>query len=326
MARLYDNIIAGRLCLAKNLVEAMKPGYAPTAKKALENAIENAAVIVADNVSDFYYEDPKETYDIERDFPNLAPPFPKMWIEYRFSGTINEAGKISHRESHYIGILFTSRRQERGGWCYRAEPFLSQKRAKEPIGPLGGVLIGVSPDGAYRPAARHMRFADGRIGVPCEVANAEQLSELERSAVVDSCLNVIKPALLAISFMHCRNVETREGPRPPIALDKKWRKRYGRPLVRYKVIDIDPMRRVLESEGGASTNGLKKALHICRGHFATYTEDAPLFGRVVGTFWKPQHVRGTASAGAVVKDYNVKAPRTLSPAGAVPSPAPEEEE
>ena len=68
------------------------------------------------------------------------------------------------------------------------------------------------------------------------------------------------------------------------------------------------MKATLQSEGGASKNGLKKALHICRGHFATYTQDAPLFGNFVGTVWKPQHVRGNAQHGAVVKDYRVLAP------------------
>lgn len=48
---------------------------------------------------------------------------------------------------------------------------------------------------------------------------------------------------------------------------------------------------------------------FCRGHFSTYTEDRPLFGKVSGTFWVPSHVRGSAKQGVVVSDYNVKAPK-----------------
>ena len=48
-------------------------------------------------------------------------------------------------------------------------------------------------------------------------------------------------------------------------------------------------------------------LHICRGHFKDYRESG-LFGKVKGIFWWDQYVRGDLENGAVVKDYNVKAP------------------
>lgn len=47
---------------------------------------------------------------------------------------------------------------------------------------------------------------------------------------------------------------------------------------------------------------------ICRGHFATYTDDRKLFGKYVGTFWRPDHARGSPEAGEVVKQYAVHAP------------------
>jgi hypothetical protein len=50
-----------------------------------------------------------------------------------------------------------------------------------------------------------------------------------------------------------------------------------------------------------------RGLHIVRGHFSTYTEDAPLFGRITGTFWIPAHVRGTASEGLISSEYRVSA-------------------
>ncbi len=68
------------------------------------------------------------------------------------------------------------------------------------------------------------------------------------------------------------------------------------------------MKEVLRREGGSETNGLKKALHICRGHFATYSPEHPLFGKFTGTFWKPAHVRGSQEHGIVVKDYVIKVP------------------
>lgn len=117
-------------------------------------------------------------------------------------------------------------------------------------------------------------------------------------------VGTIYPALLTVAFMNCKNVVRHdvtesEGPAA------KWIRRMKAPTIRYHVLDINPMKEVLTTEGGLEHNGLKKALHICRGHFATYTEERPLFGRITGTFWKPAHVRGSIEHGAVVKDYRV---------------------
>jgi hypothetical protein len=62
----------------------------------------------------------------------------------------------------------------------------------------------------------------------------------------------------------------------------------------------------MRTEGRVETEGLKRALHICRGHFSHYSEEKPLFGRIAGTFWVPAHVRGSAKEGVIVSDYNVK--------------------
>lgn len=110
--------------------------------------------------------------------------------------------------------------------------------------------------------------------------------------------------MMTLSFMHCKNVVHRdvtasEGPAA------KWLRRQKAPTIKYHVLDINPMKEILRTEGGVETNGLKKALHICRGHFATYTPEKPLFGNIVGTVWKPAHVRGDIKQGAVVKDYRV---------------------
>jgi hypothetical protein len=65
------------------------------------------------------------------------------------------------------------------------------------------------------------------------------------------------------------------------------------------------MKRILKTEGNIESEGLKRALHICRGHFSTYSEEKPLFGRVAGTFWIPAHTRGQIKEGVVISDYKV---------------------
>ncbi len=107
--------------------------------------------------------------------------------------------------------------------------------------------------------------------------------------------------------MHCKNVTARAID-PPAALQKARQKRGKRPLLRYHVLDIEPMKQVLRKQGGlGSGNNIAQALHICRGHFKDYRQSG-LFGKVKGIFWWDQHARGDVKQGVVTKDYSIKPP------------------
>jgi hypothetical protein len=115
---------------------------------------------------------------------------------------------------------------------------------------------------------------------------------------------LLVPLLFGLSLMHTKNVTA--APVDPVpALAKRHQRRTGRPLSRYHVLDIEPMRMVLENEGRAEKDGLAKAVHRCRGHFKTYTSDAPLFGRFTGQWWWDSYQRGDSSLGDVKKDYRL---------------------
>jgi len=147
-------------------------------------------------------------------------------------------------------------------------------------------LLALDPEGLwYRNQDNQATFA-GTLAVLDPPPPEEVASE-----TLDGLNSFIFPALMTLSFMHCTNVTEREVAPPP-RLAKKWRKRHGRDLVRYHVLDIAPMGAVLHREGQAGEQGLAHALHICRGHFKTFSQDAPLFGRLAGTFWWAPHVRG----------------------------------
>jgi hypothetical protein len=116
----------------------------------------------------------------------------------------------------------------------------------------------------------------------------------------------IFPFALALSFMHCKNVGRQAVPMGRTARRVAMRRK--EPIYSYDVLEIGPMRQVLDGEGQAGTGGLQRAMHICRGHFATYTAERPLFGKFSGRFWMPQHVRGSARNGVAVRDYDVRVP------------------
>jgi len=165
--------------------------------------------------------------------------------------------------------------------------------------------IPLDKDGAVIPSKQ----GDNRLPFAVQSLNTILGVPMVKSSEIQmGLLSITLPSLMmAISFMHCRNVTVvKEG--PPPALSRKHERRTGRPLLRYHVLKIDHMKRVLEREGHASTDGLKKALHICRGHFATYGTEGKglLFGKHAGRYWIPMHTRGNPELGVINKDYEVK--------------------
>ena len=124
----------------------------------------------------------------------------------------------------------------------------------------------------------------------------------------DFVAQLMFPVLLSISFMHCKNVEFHSVV-PPKKLSHKHRRVHGHELIRYHVLDVQPIRRILDKYRKNNQDDLRRALHICRGHFKTFTPDAPLLGRHVGTYWWEPQVRGSQERGTVLKDYRVNAVR-----------------
>jgi hypothetical protein len=328
--RLYDRMMDPRAKLA------LPPWADPQdllryAGLDLFNVMRSATVVVIDNVAEYLYAGTEqEDWHWQRDFPNLAPPFEVMWLEYVRPSTVRSKvyGETLpvHSTAKQTGVLWLSQPIEDeygGGWLSTCFVFVFGLGAREAarqagvpynervaildqmiLGPMVEAYFRIGEDGVlvHEPGYRMTAgWIDGR-GDP---ASAEVRAEATRMGTP-----LYVPGL-ALSFMHCRNVET-----TLMEPDAKRQRQHAKknpkapPLVRYYTLAIDPMRRVLASHGAESgADGLARALHIVRGSFATYTEERPLFGRkggFVGTVWRPQHLRGTETAGAVLKDYEVK--------------------
>lgn len=113
---------------------------------------------------------------------------------------------------------------------------------------------------------------------------------------------VLRCTVFILGLLTCKNViqHTHNTPRP-------LRKRLPpeAPATRYHTIEIRPFGRASTERArhGIRLNGT--SLHACRGHFKTWTSEAPLFGKITGTFWCPQHIRGNPDYGVVTKSYEV---------------------
>jgi hypothetical protein len=122
------------------------------------------------------------------------------------------------------------------------------------------------------------------------------------------------PVLFALTLMHCKNVNLATVTTPlPLSMKKSKRRkqieeRKKHPAFERHVVVIRNRKGQIVQRGlGRELAASHKRMHLVRGHFSTYSEAAPLFGRVVGRFWIPAHLSGLASEGVIDSDYRLEA-------------------
>jgi hypothetical protein len=107
MARLIDHILGGKLQPTPWVQQA--PGFTQAQlykqRHKWQATLKEVPVICVDNVADYFFEhEPTGLWNTKKDFPNLVPPFPKTWIEYR------NPHEREHRDSMFswCGFYFQS--------------------------------------------------------------------------------------------------------------------------------------------------------------------------------------------------------------------------
>lgn len=308
------------------LVCEVEPPHVQRIKRDLADCI----VLSCDNIADYYFDTAGRlptAWDID-DFPTPMPAWPVVFCEFRVKRSWKKQAWWLDTVTHGAVLLRTYDAdcglQSTG--TFRRDGF--QRVMPEAVRwYVEAILIAGYSNGAARALQTSMWWLDAKGHVVPDRENANLaaivLSEkfTQRDTVPSGMdddswqalmdmdhRSFLYPAMLALSFMHCKNV-SRELVEPPPKLSRAHEKRHGAPLVKYYTLQIDPMREILKREGGSEQHGLPKALHICRGHFAHY-DDKPLFGKVTGTFWRPMHTRGRAKDRIVIKDYAITPGKT----------------
>lgn len=288
-----------------------------------------------DNVTQYLFaETDQEHWTLSDDFPNVAPPFHTMWFETNgptdiVSSETPEHLRAIHDRVQTDAALRGTMRDMQWGVLWRSfdvddadipvelsdEMILARRKGARWA--VAATLAMRQPDGVLvYPIAMH-RFDvlpsgkavdEGILSVPPSIA--KQFGEIYQDAetgvrfAINAMSTYFFPVYLAVSFCHCKNVLRIENSLG--RHERRHEERAGRAFVRYYTLEINPMREVIRREGGEAEVGTKKAMHIVRGHFATYSQEHPLFGRYSGTFWKPMHVRGDITKGIASKDYVVQ--------------------
>lgn len=307
--RLYDQLRANNAVAYDERLDAEMAHLTTVALAATRVEITN----VADYAAAHY-----DVLQVE-DAPVQVSPWPTAWMEFTFpkdthpifkrrAGLVEqvalESGAHLQVITVFLGAAQADRRPVAIGYDLRVLAPNGERYA------TGGPMP-ITPDESANITAMGWKVPPSRDLCAVGTFVPKATSDAPRDDVVRNMQEHIGTTVgiisLAMTFAHCKNVAIQEHHAPHKVAAK--RAKAGKPpITSYKTLLIDPMREVLKTEGNVEKNGLKKALHICRGHFATYTDDKPLFGRVTGTFWKPMHVRGSKERGEVKKDYVIGAP------------------
>jgi hypothetical protein len=151
------------------------------------------------------------------------------------------------------------------------------------------------------------------IAMPSISSSTVHFGNVSDNLVVDLKHNqkelmiALQDSIAMTQLINARNIVTKTVV-PPAALNKKRVKHHHEPYDKYYILEI-ANGIVRNKNQGEVPWGYRppteRALHLCRGHFKTYTEDAKLFGRYTGTFWWQPSIRGNEKNGVVRKDYAV---------------------
>ncbi len=305
----------------------------------MKDGIDGVTVLSCNNVGIYYWQEcDKEIWTL-RDFPNVAPPFERFWLDFTAPSFVNseEYGIIPWNEesaSHWgFDCWGFDLRQEETRTYYLSTydgfenplyPYMDTARWAMDMYMYWRFQGRIRQPWLWRTLVddqgKFVCNKDGKEVLLNAPTNDETDFALEQLAQVmpyekafENMQRFVLPywhtAALAISFLHCKNVVLEEVKPPRKVVHNKSQKRRGvKPYlpVPYKVLVIEPMKRILKSEGQSEQVGAKKSLHICIGHFKHYENGRGLFGKHKGTYWFPQQIRGSKGKGITTKDYEIK--------------------
>ena len=201
--------------------------------------LKNATVVKIQNVADYIFESPLEKWNIEKDFPNISPPFELIWFEWRqhadwcFDG--NRPSWMADRYPMSMFLVSIDTRQHGDDlpdlkeWLTEFSPdsrwvtfghfYWDAGRAFSSPPAFGW---GVSEEGQFRPIGGGFQT---RLNPLCPVEANPTEKDFEEASGLQALLPI---AFMALSFMHCKNVQVVEGPAWPVQLQKAREKR-GKP-------------------------------------------------------------------------------------------------
>lgn len=243
----------------------------------------------------------------------LVPPFPRTFIEFAHLPT-EPAGELltpvnvgTEKQCKFVNALVTgvylkTEQLEHGGWEVTANEMSLLSDGDFIAGAIqytysideNGVLADKDPDIGSLYQDQLLHFMDQ---IQDKEEQMRYFDQVRYNALESGYI-----ALTACGFINCKNIGLELEPERHTT--KAKRRKYGDPVRYYHIkLPLAPGRR---SDGRRNVDdGGAVPIHIVRGHFKTYTDENPLFGKVTGTWWWGHHARGDEKNGVSIHDYEV---------------------
>lgn len=247
-----------------------------------------------------------KTVNFTKDFGELHLPFPSMWIEW-----YNEQYNM-HMAIHCMEMPWSIRHPEGMDYGWLAFPYMfhpsdSDKVEFRNMPTLYNQVLELDFNGTEMLGVRGLHW-DGHEFNPLDTtlkvdddgffrATVSEGDNIKLGSLIDICWN----GLVAIGFMNCKNVRTERVERKARQPKKARRQRPDKADYHTIVLPRSAYAGHYEPTG----EHRELAMHYVRGHFKTFTAEAPLLGKHVGTYWWAHQLRGNPDIGVVEADYKV---------------------
>lgn len=259
---------------------------------ALVDRVRTSTRVVADDCARWFYL--SDQWSAADHLGPLRPPYDSLWIEWRVPNGRDRG--FMEQGGAWVSVEaiddFLWEHEDMQGVRRHPQATLGVAAGLVCSGRKGllcfsfGVLLQITDEGDL--------LASNVIG---PAASGDRAPEIAAS--------LVWPAMMAVSLMNCRNVTLAEVKAPP-AVAKRHRRKHGVATLSHHVVKVP----------GASHSGSARHAgdggdmphHLVRGHFKTFTADAPLFGRKTGTYWWGWQARGSKRNGIVTKTYEAARP------------------
>lgn len=284
---------------------------------AIQPFLESAQCIEASNIARFFEQSYTTTPDtfaaFTRDLKCIAPPFRSFFVEWEkpfgihiglrmgvlFLACPPELAADTARAIMGVNAHATPRQIQKyrdefnPKWIYLTFDFVEfpNKDSKNVSGLRGPFHVGVTAvaeDGALH---------DFWLSNGTDAISERESMQLALASLV---------AWTALAMMNCHNIDTVEHVAPEPF--QRSRERKGkRPLVSYRTIQVN----VDKTPGNIAApsllgDGTDARLHGKRGHMKDYRKGNGLFGKYKGLWYWGPTLAGSADAGVVVADYQLK--------------------
>lgn len=267
-----------------------------------------AAVFVIDTIADYFFKHKQLEWE-PKDFPYARPPWDKAFVEFNQPTEMwcDDGVKTCPPGIQYGLLCNRWHPQQRAPILQNYRKWIHDEEARRKILAADDVIgVNMFTSGGTNAIIQPVSFvwmlnSDGWLQDHILIHDKSIPPEIGSALLVWQ-----HPALLAFTFANCSNVKI-EDATAALQSPAKVHRRLKLPEVKRYTLNICGHSTTPRREGAGDPQEGIMPFHLCRGHFATYTPEKPMFGnpKLIGRYWHPPHTRGKKERGEIIKDYAI---------------------